>query len=540
MEPTAPRHGVDKGLVDALVTISAGLDLEAALRRIVRTAADVVGARYAALGVLGTGLTLREFVHVGLDEDAVQRIGHLPHGKGVLGLLLVRDPTAIRVDDIATHPASYGFPAGHPPMRSFLGVPVRVGGEVFGNLYLTEKQDGSSFTEDDQQVVEALAGAAGVAISNARLYEEAELRARWLRASTEITTAVLSGVSAADVLELVTTGAQEVSGSDLVLLGLPLDDGLVYVQAAGEDADALRGHHETGDYLASEVARTGRSIVVEQLDDSVSVHPAFRLSSAAMMLMPLNAEGRTLGVLVFGVRRAGRRFSDDELATAQAFADQAALALVLAEAQDEKERVALLEDRERIARDLHDLVIQRLFALGMNLQAVSRLGGVPDVVQDRLTRAVDELDATIAEVRQTIFALQESGRDEPSGLRGRILRECSKATAGLGFEPLVHFRGALDSVVPDGVGDHLLAAVREALSNVSRHAQARSVRVEISLEGLDVVLTVTDDGRGLGDSSRRSGIANLEARAWDLGGTTEVGPGPDGRGTRLVWRAPVR
>jgi signal transduction histidine kinase len=534
---------VNRGLLDAVVAVASGLDLEAALERIVQTAAELVGARYGALGVLGPDRTsLREFVHVGMSPEDAATVGHLPRGRGVLGLLLVDDPQAMLVDDISAHPESFGFPPGHPPMHSFLGVPIRVRGAVFGNLYLTEKQGAEAFTDEDLEVVEALAVAAGVAIENARLYETVRLRASWLRASTEITGAVLSGEPLEAVLELITSRAQEVSGSDLVLLGRPDGEGqLVYLQAAGEGSEALRGLSVPEGYLAAEVQRTGRSVVVEQLDDGHSVTPPVRLSSAATMMMPLKAGGQTSGVLVFGNRHGGRRFTDDELVTAQAFADQAALALVMADAQREKERLVVLEDRDRIARDLHDLVIQRLFATGMALQAVTRRPGIPPEAADRIGRAVDELDETIVEVRQTIFALQESGRSEPSGLRGRILRESASAMAVLGFEPTVQFSGPIDSVVPEPVADHLLAALREALSNAGRHANCSWVRIGVSVDDADVVLTVSDNGRGIGATTRRSGLANMASRAAELGGYSKVeSVRDDGTGTRLTWRAPVR
>ncbi len=533
-------EAMTRGLLEAVVSVAKGLDLQSTLHRIVETAVDLVGARYGALGVVGPDRALHEFVHVGMPPEVAAQIGHTPRGRGVLGLLLVDDPLPIRVEDIGTHPASAGFPPGHPPMRSFLGVPIRVRDTVFGNLYLTEKRDGAAFTAEDQDVVEALAAAAGVAVENARLFEAVRLRAMWRRASTEITTAVLSGGSAAALLRLITERALEVSGCDLVLVGLPEGDGLRYVEVAGAAAEGLRGMRVPQGYLAAEVARSGRSVVVEQLDEGHPLLPAFRAGTAATMMMPLNVEGRTLGVLVFGNQQGGRRFSEDELATAQAFADQAALALVLGDAQREKERLALLEDRDRIARDLHDLVIQRLFATGMSLQAVSRRPDLSAALRERISRAVDELDETIVEVRQSIFALQESGREVPSGLRGRVLRESASAVALLGFEPAVTFAGAVDSVVPEAVGEQLLAALREALSNVGRHAAASWAQVTVAVDGADVVLTVRDNGRGLGRSKRRSGLANLAARAEALGGACSVETVDDGRGVRLTWRAPVR
>jgi signal transduction histidine kinase len=259
------------------------------------------------------------------------------------------------------------------------------------------------------------------------------------------------------------------------------------------------------------------------------------------MVVQMVTGAETLGMLLVATRPEGREFGPDDRAMAQAFADQAALALTLAEAQREHERLAILEDRDRIGRDLHDLVIQRLFATGMMLEGARRLVDQPNVA-GRLDRAVSELDATILEVRSTIFALHESGAEEPTGLRGRLLREVGAAAHTLGFEPTCRFDGLVDSVVPESTGEQVIAALREALSNVSRHAKASWARVSVSVDDRDVVLIVTDDGVGLANASqRRSGLANLERRAEDLGGSFRLEPvGDDGTGTRLVWRVPVR
>ncbi len=501
-------------LLEAVVAVAAGLELQHTLHRIVQVAADLVEARYGALGVVFGAGGLSEFVTVGLDDEDVAALGQPPVGRGILGVL-IDDPTPLRLDDVMTHPLAVGFPANHPAMHTFLGVPIRVRGEVFGNLYLTEKLDGSRFTEVDEQVVVALAAAAGVAIENARLYAQAQTRAVWLRASSEIATSVLRGDSTDAVLTLIASRSREAARASLSAIALPAgrDQVLRFAHASGVDADALLGR--TTDDVPSDAGPT--------------------------MVVPMVTGTETRGMLLLANQPDMPEFTADERAMAQAFADQAALALTLAEAQQEHERLAILEDRDRIGRDLHDLVIQRLFATGMMLEGARRLVDEPNVA-GRLDRAVQELDATILEVRSTIFALHESGADEPTGLRGRLLREVGAASHGLGFEPTCRFDGLVDSLVPAETAEQLIAAVREALSNVSRHAKAHWARVSVSVDDRDVVLIVTDDGVGLSkEGLRRSGLANLQRRAEDLGGSFRLEPvEDDGSGTRLVWRVPVR
>jgi len=501
-------------LLEAVVAVAAGLELGQTLRRIVQVAADLVQARYGALGVISPAGGLSEFVVVGLDREQLAVLDHPPVGRGVLGLI-IDDPRPLRLDDVMVHPLAAGYPPGHPPMHTFLGVPVRVRGEVYGNLYLTEKQDGGHFTAVDEQVVVALAAAAGVAIENARLYAEAQMRASWLRASSEIATSVLRGVGTDDVLALIATRSREAARANLAAIALPSgpDQKMRFVHASGLKAQDIIGR------------------TTDEVPDDET--PA--------MVVPMVTGSRTLGMLLLAIRPDGRTLTSEERVMAQAFADQAALALTLAEAQHEHERLAILEDRDRIGRDLHDLVIQRLFATGMMLEGARRLVDDPSV-EGRIDRAVQELDATILEVRSTIFALHESGLDEPTGLRGRLLREVGAAAHGLGFEPTCRFDGLVDSVVPAETGEQLGAALREALSNVSRHAKARWARVSVSVDDRDVVLIVTDDGVGISAAGeRRSGLANLQRRAEDLGGSFRIeAVGDDGSGTRLVWRVPVR
>jgi signal transduction histidine kinase len=366
-------------LLDAVVSVGSELDLRAVLRRIVEAARELVSARYAALGILDpTATRLSEFITVGMTEEQVARIGDLPQGHGILGLLIV-DPVPRRIDDLGAHAETFGFPPHHPPMRTFLGVPVLVRGEVFGNLYLTEKEGGQPFTAVDEELTVALAAAAGVAVDNARLH--------------------------ARVAEL-----------------------------------------------------------------------------------------------------------------------------------------ALLEDRERIARDLHDNVIQRLFATGLTLQGAVRRTERPDVAE-RIQEAVEELDTTVRQIRSTIFDLHTAVGAVRS-LRRDLLDLCGEAAGPLGFEPVVRFDGPVDTVVPREVGEHVLAVVREALSNVTRHAKASRVEVEVgaSPDGSRVWVSVEDDGVGLPEEAARSrgyGLGNIAARAGRVGGTASVTRRPGG-GTAVRWHAPLR
>ncbi|MFZ0324498.1 MAG: GAF domain-containing protein [Actinomycetes bacterium] len=512
------------GLLDAVVAVGAGLELNQTLQRIVQAAVDLVDASYGALGVLGPDRRISEFVVTGIPDEVVQILGPPPEGQGVLGLLS-DDPRPLRIADLQEHPEAVGLPPGHPPMHSFVGVPIRVRGEVFGNLYLTEKRGAPAFSEHDEQVLTALAAAAGVAIENARMFSQTQTRAAWMRASAEILAAVLRGEEPDEVLDLVAERALSVADVDAATIALPDGvDELVIEHVAGPDTETL----------------LGRSVSLSDASGDSPEPSVYTDRYGPTMQVPLVSGDRTLGTLVLAKVHGAPPFRAEERTLAETFAGQAALALVLAEAQREQERLAVLEDRDRIGRDLHDLVIQRLFATGMMLQGASRTAKQPDVVE-RIERAVHELDATILEVRSTIFALHES-RGEPTGLRGRVLRELTAASHTLGFEPTVRFDGPIDSVVPDDVAEHVVAAVREALSNVARHAAASVVRVSLSVDDTDVVLIVTDNGVGLAAAAqRRSGLANLAKRAEGLGGSciTESASAT-GSGTRLVWRAPVR
>jgi signal transduction histidine kinase len=523
-------------LLEAVVSIESDLDLETVLRRIVEAATALVDARYGALGVIGDGDRFVQFVTVGVTEEEVTAIGHWPTGRGLLGLL-IKKPSSMRLPDIAAHPESSGFPEGHPSMRRFLGVPVRVRDEVFGNLYLTEKVGGGEFDEDDESVVAALATAAGVAIENARLYQEARRRERWLEASAEVSTSLLSGTDPEKVLALVARRAREICDAGFAAVSLARGEELAVVAVDGEHADVLRGLHvRIDDVLAGPVFRRGVSLVLADATEAardVMVPPPVQVGPA--LLVPLGTGAAARGVLSVANAPGGPVFADPAQRLLEAFAAQAAVALELAERSRDAERLVVLEDRDRIAKDLHDTVIQRLFATAMTLMTAIKITDKPEVAS-RVQRAVDDLDETIRQIRSTIFALQAAPGGERS-LRTRILAITDGAAESLGFAPAVRLEGLLDTVVSDEVGEQLLAVLHEALSNVARHAHARRVSVSVDV-GDHLVLLVVDDGVGIPPGGRRSGLRNMAQRAQDLGGVFEARD-RDGGGSVLEWRVPL-
>jgi signal transduction histidine kinase len=530
-------------LLDAVVAVGGDLSLPDVLRRIVRSAAELVGARYAALGVIGPDRKLIEFIHVGIDDEERERIGDLPTGGGILGLL-IDEPRPIRLHDLAEHPQSYGFPPNHPPMRGFLGVPIRGRHEAFGNLYLTEKAGGTDFTVEDEGIVVALAAAAAVAVENARLFEQTHRREQWLEASTEITGSLLAGDHPRQTLRLVAVRARTVAAAHLVYLALAGDDPgqLVIDVADGSVADRLAGLTiPVAGSLTGRVFASGRPELVPDLsaepgqpDDAIP-----RKELGPTVLAPLTAGEHTLGVLVVARAVGDPPFADAELRMATAFAGHAALAVEFARAQADRERLLVFEDRDRIARDLHDLVIQRLFAIGLGLQGTSRLVGPPEVA-DRLTGFVADLDQTIAEVRRTIFGLQNEPSADAASLRARILAAATDARETLGFEPHVRFTGPIDSLTGSEAGADLIATLREALANIARHAHASTADIGAHADPTTgtLELTVTDDGTGIDPArTRRSGLANLADRATRHGGALTLDTGPTG--TTLTWRIPL-
>jgi signal transduction histidine kinase len=537
--PDAPGPDRVQGLLDAVFLIGSDLDLHTVLRRIVETAARLVSARYGALGVLGPDGSLTEFVTVGIDDEQLKAIGPFPRAHGILGVL-IKDPKPLRLHDIGQHSMSYGFPPHHPPMHTFLGVPLRVRDDVFGNLYLTEKEGGADFDEEDERIVVRLATAAGLAIENARLYEQTHRRERWLQASTEVTTALLSGDEPDDVLRLVARCARDLAAADLALIALPLGDSLAIEVAEGEFATQMLGMRvDKNASLVGAVYAEGTSLSVPDLrtDPRAAAGHLIRANIEAAMFVPLRAGGATLGVLYVANRRGGRAFNDAEQSMLEGFAGQASIALELARKQRETEKLSLFRDRDRIARDLHDLVIQRLFATGMQLESSLRYVTRPEAMAT-VQQAVDDLDRTIKEIRSTIYALQRPERSASRSLRARIVELVEEYTTPLGFTPGLRLEGLVDTHVPAAIGENILAVVRESLSNVARHANAGRADVAVAVERDEVTVSVTDDGVGLPTAGHRSGLANLQARAAGLGGQFSAVT-PRRGGTQICWRVPL-
>ena len=370
-----------------MLVVTSGLELDDTLRTIVHTAIELVDARYGALGVHGHAHELVEFIYEGIDEVTRKRIGPLPEGRGVLGVL-IDDRKPIRLDHITHHAASVGFPPNHPPMSTFLGVPVRIRDEVFGNLYLTEKADGQPFSEDDEVLVQALAAAAGIAIDNARLYEQSRTRQSWIEATRDIGTELLSGTDPARVFRLIADKALDLSGAHVTLVAVPVDPELAASEVAELVVAATAGDASLAAAQTIPVAETpiGDTFVRRTPGrfDNVGLGPRDDAGGAGpALVLPLRATDAVAGVLV-ALRRVGAQpFSADQLDMMAAFADQAALAWQLASVQRRMRELDVLTDRDRIARDLHDHVIQRLFAVGLALQ-----GTIPRAVRRSATTVV--------------------------------------------------------------------------------------------------------------------------------------------------------
>jgi signal transduction histidine kinase/CheY-like chemotaxis protein len=526
-------------LVEAAIVVSGDLSLPVTLRRIVEGARSLVDARYAAVGVLGDDHQFTEFIHSGIGPGLVHEIGPLPTGRGVLGVL-TQDATPLRLDDLGSHPASVGFPPRHPTMRSFLGVPIRVRDGVFGNLYVTQKNGAAEFSPGDQDLLVAFASAAGVAIGNAHRYDDSRRRQAWLSASAEITSALLAA-EPAEALDLVASGARRVADADVAWIEVRTEDQAVVIAACdGPLTDDIRGRVVGLDeaHLFREVSSAGRPVVIDDAakDGRLTGFPVLNaLAIGPVMVVPLVAGQRTLGALMIGNEHDHARFSKIDVEMATTFAGHAALALEFAQAQSDREHLTVLAERDRIARDLHDLVIQRLFAAGMALQSGLALVNQPEVAR-RISSVTEELDATITDLRTTIFQYH-GGMQQAKSTRAQLLKLGADAAKTLGFPPRVTIDGPVDTMVPDPVAEHLVAVVTEALSNIARHAHATAAEISLHADQHFITLLVTDNGRGIGRTTRESGLRNMRDRAELLGGTFTVTSSDTG--TRLEWRVPV-
>jgi len=526
-----------RGLLAAMLSVTSDLDLDVTLRTIVESAVDLVGARYGALGVRGPGRDLIEFIHHGMDPDTAREIGRLPSGRGVLGQL-IDDPRLLRLDRLADHPASVGFPDHHPDMTTFLGVPIEVRQTVFGNLYLTEKKNGQLFTEEDETIVRALASAAGIAIENARLFEQSRARLTWIQATSDIGTELLSGARTDEVLALVARRALDLSGASSAFILVPEDADvpptevktLIVTTAAGHETPAAVGTGVSVDGSVAGLAFTAGVSVMRDRYDFEGPGPIGRLGP--VLAAPLRAGDTVTDVLVALRAEGAAPFTGDDLTLISGFADQAALALRLAESTRQSNELRVLSDRDRIARDLHDHVIQRIFAAGLSLQGIlARVRS--DDVRQRLNTVVDDLQEVVRDIRTTVFDLHHASTTR---LRQRIDEAIDQLTETDSVLTVVHTSGAL-SVVDTVLADHTVAVVRELTSNAVRHAKATTISVTVTVDDV-LTVQVDDDGVGLSLDLTTSGLANIGVRADEYGGDLVVGPG-SGAGTSVRWRVPL-
>ncbi|MFG1783565.1 GAF domain-containing protein [Rhodococcus oryzae] len=508
-----------RDLLRATLVVGAGLELDPTLQRIVQAATQLLGARYGALGVRAPGGGLSEFVYEGIDAGERATMGHLPEGRGLLGLL-IDDPRPVRIRELDRHAASVGFPPNHPPMSSFLGVPIIVRGRAFGSIYLTEKRDAPEFTDEDEVILTVLAESAALAVDNARLFEESRTRERWLRAVAAINSSLLIGGSVPETLDLLVRRVGELTSAEAVTL-LEASSGSANIAATTD--------HRRGDGVADRAAapieealRTGRAQLTE---------PAPGSGPAAVL--PVSGPQHIEGALVVTLGAGAHDWEPDELSRLASMADLAAVALEFAHRQRQQRLLDVLADRDRIARDLHDNVIQRLFATGMSLQSIA----LPAPDGEVLARSVEQLDRTVREIRTTIFDLQTGDTAAPASLRRRLLDVIGEVTPQSAITPTVQFSGPIDTLVPAPVHPHAEAVLREGLSNARRHASASSIAVSITAAE-EFTIAITDDGVGMSGDEPRSGLANLDRRAATCAGRCEVTAAVGG-GTVLTWRVPM-
>ncbi|SEB85416.1 Histidine kinase [Paramicrobacterium humi] len=508
-----------RALLRANRMVVAHLELPTVLQRIVETAVDLVDAQYGALGVLGADGTLEQLVQVGMSPEEVDAVGHLPVGVGLVGAL-TEEGRPIRLRHVAEDPRAAGFPAGHPPMESFLGVPIRVRGEVYGNLYLANQSSGE-FSADDEQLIASLAGTAGFAIENARLFAETQRRQAWATASAEVTSALFTPQHD-DMTPFI--AARVLAATESARLSI------------AREGDPIRTFTATPDGGAEELPGVPSSPLVRHVLENRGPYltDADEAALGPTMVLPLSASPYAPGAVVISRQSQATRFTAAELDMAADFAGRIDLAKQLAEARVNEQRMLLLEDRARIARDLHDHVIQQLFATGLELQAT--LPGLDTAAAEPVGRAVTTLDDTIARIRTVIFALSRSREDSPT-IRDRVLAVVGELAHALPPSPQVAFAGPVDLVVTNEIADDVVAVTREALTNIVRHASAHNASLTLTAADGSVTVEVVDDGVGAAGAGRRSGLANLSARARRRRGTCafESRPGE----TRLRWSVPA-
>ncbi|MGO4227569.1 GAF domain-containing protein [Arthrobacter sp. YAF34] len=525
------------GLLEAVVALAEDLSLDAVLERVVESACRLLHARFGAMGVIGPDRALSHFITVGIDGELARQIGPLPTGHGVLGLL-ISAPRPLRLHDLRQHPESFGFPAHHPPMKSFLGVPVRVRDVVFGNLYLTEKEGGEDFTAEDEALAVALAAAAGVAIENARLYDDARRRARWLEASMDVSGLMLSldRDYTSEGLDPIAGRALQESASNLALLVATAVDGPghVVVGVAGERGPAFSGRSlRLESELLEGVLEGGEPVLIDDASEVVGEIDAG--ITGPLLAVALSTQGAHHGLLLLARNKDSSPYARTDVEMGAVFGSHVALALELSRVHRLREELLVFTDRDRIARDLHDLVIQRLFAAGLSVQSLTRFTK-DELALERIRTITGELDEAIRSLRDTIYSLK-SNTGVTELLSGRIRRVTRSSSKSMPTAPRLTITGPVDAVTPDKA-DNVVAVVSEGLSNAIRHSGADTISVSVAVVKGRVTVVISDNGSGFAHPGKRNGLTNLEDRARMLDGECTITSAPDA-GTSLEWSVPL-
>ncbi|WP_169746830.1 GAF domain-containing sensor histidine kinase [Demequina gelatinilytica] len=520
-------------MTDAIVSLNLELDLDHTLDMLLTALVDQTGAKFAAINVLDDEGISVDFHYKGMPEGVWEHIRRAPNAVGVLGQ--IPDEGTLVLADLMQHPAFQGMPKHHPPMGSFLGTALRVRGSVFGYLYLASKP--GEFTPEDEAAVEALAAAASVAIDNAVLYEKALARERWLTASQDITTALLADPGDEEVFETIVRSAKDLAGAVNVALVLPgVDETWTMEITAGPRAQDLLGLELPAQGRAIEAIRSGEGVIATEPPGSIVLEAVQEFGPT--MYAPLSAEHKPVGLLMLWRDRGMPSFTFEDLEIAQRFATQAAMALSVAELSHVKNMTTLLEERQRLADDLHDFVSQELFATAMQIESIA--SDVEGSLSARLLRTLDHVKRAQREVRGVMSSLAGHRTSEP--ISERIRREIVMGTDSLGFAPRVQVDWAQLSHAIAGdpsLSDDVVAVVRELLSNVARHSEASEVYMALSGADGRVSVTVSDDGIGPGGATNRhSGTSNLANRALRRNGTFTLAPSRPGAvrpGTVAEW-----
>jgi signal transduction histidine kinase len=536
-------HDRKDQLLESVLILASDLSLDVVLQRIIELAVKLTDARYGALGVVGSDGRLLDFITTGITPEQRQAIGSLPVGEGILGVL-IREAKPLRVQRISNDPRHVGFPPNHPPMGSFLGAPVIARGKVFGNIYLTEKQGAPEFDAEDEAAVLVLATHAGVAIENARLYKETRRRGQWLEAVREISAAILAGVEGDRVLQIIVRRARELVDAATATIVTPAtsggSDSLTIRVADGAHAAQLIGLPvPTQGSVSGDVIRSGRpEVLADASRDGRAYQPMIALGNMGpMVLVPLVLRGRPFGTLTVANPVGGAALDEEAIRLVETFADQASLALEYGRAQDELNRLSVLDERERIGRELHDGVIQSLFSVGMGLQATASRSRDPEV-ESRVEAAVAEIDRAIRDLRNYIFGLR------PGILADRQLEQALEDLARdfeekSGVTTVTEIDGTLAAELAPRATD-LVQLTREALSNVGKHAQATTCRVSLRRDDDQAILEIDDDGRGFDQAAPHTGLGlrNLKDRALAIGGRVTV-ESKAGEGTTVQFAVPI-